>query len=302
MTAKPGNRLRLAGVFPPIPTPFDENGDLHLQALQDNLARWNAEPLQGYVVGGSNGEFVLLTPPERLAVVREARETIADGRLLIAGAGAESTRLTLEQADQMAGLGADALLVVTPSYYKAQMTTGAFVEHYTRVADRSPIPILLYNVPANTGLNLPIEAVIELAAHPNIAGLKDSGGDIVRIGGLVARSPQDFQVLAGSAGFFLPALSVGAVGVVPALGNLAAVQLAELHSHFLAGEQAQAATLQRRLLAPNRAVTSQYGVPGLKAGLEMRGYYGGPVRGPLLPLTAAERADLEQTLGQAGIL
>lgn len=302
MTAATGDRLGLAGIYPPIPTPFDEHGELNLKALQENLAGWGAEPLQGYVVGGSNGEFVLLSPEERLAVVEAAREAIPADRLLIAGAGAESTRLTLELADRMAALGADALLVVTPSYYKGHMTAGALVEHFVQVADRSPVPVVLYNVPANTGLNLPIEAVVELAGHPKIAGLKDSGGDIVRIASLIAEAPDGFQLLAGSASFFLPALSVGAVGCVPALGNLAAAQLAQLLSHFRAGEETEAAAIQHRLMAPNRAVTSQYGVAGLKAGLEMRGFYGGPVRGPLRPLTPPERADLEHTLSQAGLI
>jgi 4-hydroxy-2-oxoglutarate aldolase len=292
----------LSGLFPPVPTAFDDQGNLHLDAFQANLHRWNTEPLNGYVVGGSNGEFVLLTPEERLEVVRAARQVIGDDRLLIAGAGAESTRATLALCDGMAHLGVDALLLVTPSYYKSQMGTDAFVRHYTAIADAASVPLILYNVPANTGINLPPEAVRELAKHPRIIGVKDSGGDIVRLAGLVADTPADFQVLAGSASFLLAALSVGAVGCVPALGNLAGGQLAALMSCFEAGDISGARAIQHRMLAPNRAVTSQYGVPGLKTGLDLLGYYGGPVRGPLGRLSDADRDEVERILRQADIL
>jgi 4-hydroxy-2-oxoglutarate aldolase len=292
----------LSGVFPPIPTAFNDQGELDPDALQANLGRWNEEPLDGYVVGGSNGEFVLLSPEERLSVIRAAREAIPKDRLLIGGAGAQSTRGTLALSEAMAELGVDALLVVTPHYYKALMTASAFVAHYTHIADRANVPLILYNVPANTGLNLPAEAVRELALHPRIIGIKDSGGDIVRLAGLVKDTPADFQVMAGSASFVLPGLSVGAVGCVPALGNLAPRHLASLIAHFHAGEIEAARTIQHAMLAPNRAVTSQFGVPGLKAGLEMLGYYGGPVRGPLMRLSDPDRKELESVLREAGIL
>jgi len=294
--------LSLSGLFPPVPTAFNDRGDLKLDAFQANMERWNSEPLDGYVVGGSNGEFALLSPDERLAVVRAARQAIPQDRLLIGGAGAESTRGTLDLCQGMAEIGADALLLVTPSYYKALMTASAFVKHYTYIADRASIPLILYNVPANTGLNLPAEAVIELANHPRIIGMKDSGGDIVRIAGLVGATPADFQILAGSASFLLAGLSVGAVGCVPALGNLAAEHLARLMSLFQAGDIEGARVIQQAMLAPNRAVTSQYGVPGLKAGLDLRGYYGGPVRGPLQELSDSDRNKIEMILRKAEIL
>ncbi len=296
------SKVSLAGLFPPVPTAFDSQGDLHLDGFQSNLQRWNGEPLDGYVVGGSNGEFVLMAPAERLAVVQAARQVIPKDRLLIGGAGAESTRGTLELCDGMAKMGADALLLVTPSYYKAHMTAAALGEHYTTIADRASLPLILYNVPANTGLNLPVETVSELSHHPGIIGMKDSGGDIVRIAGLVAATPPDFQILAGSASFLLAGLSVGAVGCVPALGNLAAGHLARLMSLFHAGDVEGARVIQQAMLAPNRAVTSQYGVAGLKAGLDLLGYYGGPVRGPLKGLSGPDRADLERILLEAEIL
>lgn len=292
----------LAGVFPPIPTSFGEDESLALDALQQNLERWNREPLDGYVVGGSNGEFVLLNDEERVEVVGAAREVIPEDRLLIAGAGAQSTARTIALAQRMAEVGADALLVVTPNYYRGLMTAGVLVEHYQAVAEAAPVPLLLYNVPANTGLNIPLEAIVELAAHPMVIGTKDSSGDITRLAETVERTPEDFAVLAGSGGFLLPALAVGAVGVVAALANIAARPLADLIACFEAGKRDRARAIQARLLAPNRMLTAQYGVPGLKAALDMLGYYGGPVRGPLLPLAAEARQRLRDILLAADLL
>ena len=254
------------------------------------------------MVGGSNGEFVLLTPEERLSVVELVRGAADRARLVIGGAGAESTKESIQLATAMAARGVDAVLVVSPSYYKSQMTAAAYVEHYTRVADASPVPVILYNVPANTGINIPLDAVVELAQHPNIAGMKDSGGDIVRMSEVLRQVPGDFQVLAGSASFLLPALSVGAVGAVSALANVAAPQLASLMEAFQAGNLAEARALQHLMMAPNRAVTAQFGVPGLKAAMEMVGFYGGPTRGPLIPLSDDDRSSLERILDQAGLL
>lgn len=297
--------LSLAGIFPPMPTPFKENGDLDIDHLQANLARLNQEPLAGYVMGGSNGEFTSLTIQERLEVVGAARQVTPKDRLLIAGSGMESTRATIDLTQRMAALGADAALIVTPSYFKTKMTVAALVEHYTQVAEAAPIPVILYSVPANTGLDLPAAAVAKLAARPNIIGLKDSGGDITKIGQVVAETRAmrpDFQVLAGSAGFFLAALAVGAVGGVMATANIAARMLHDLYTRFHAGDIAGAQRLQWPLIDVNTAVTARFGVAGLKAAQEMLGYYGGAPRRPLLPLNADEREALQAILVRAGLL
>jgi len=296
------NPLSLDGVFPPIPTPFNTNGDIDLNRLRDNLDRWNEQPLSGYVVGGSNGEFVSLTPDERVEVVQEARVTIPSDRLLIAGSGMESTRATVELTLQMAEVGADAVIVVTPSYYKRLMSAAALENHYCQVADVSPVPIILYSVPANTGVDLQLEAVVRLANHPNVAGIKDSGGSVAKIGAMVHETPEDFQVLAGSAGFLLGALAVGAVGTVAALANIAGPELVEMLTQFQSGNLALAQKLQQRLIEVNTAVTTRFGVPGLKAALDMMGYYGGPVRSPLLPLSDEERGTLRWVLEKAGLI
>lgn len=293
--------LNLKGIFPPIPTPFDAAGEFDPRALAGNMAIWNDWPLAGIVAGGSNGEFVHLSNDEKRAVIREVRAHLPADRLLIAGAGEPSARMTINLANQLADGGADALLVVSPHYYKSQMTAEALVSYYREVADNSPRPILLYNVPANTGLDIPIEAVRELADHEKIIGMKDSGGDVARLAQIATGVSEGFQILAGSASFLLPALTVGAVGAVSALANLFAASLVELVSLYESGGLPGARALQQRLVEPNRMVTSRYGVAGLKAALEMAGMAGGPVRIPLLPISQEARDEIRAVFEQAGL-
>jgi 4-hydroxy-2-oxoglutarate aldolase len=295
-------RLDLSGVFPPIPTPFEIDGQLALERLDENLSRWNGLPLRGYVAGGSNGEFPLLSIDERIEVVRAVRRTAAAERLVLAGSGMESTRATIDLTLQMAEAGADAALVVTPGYYRSRMTADALMAHYVDIADASPIPIVLYNVPANTGVDLTAEAAIEISHHPNIAGMKESGGDVAKIGRILSSCDSNFQVLAGSAGFFLGALAMGSVGCIAALANLAAAELDRLQALFRSGDAENARALQQRLIEANTAVTAIYGVAGLKAALELIGFYGGPVRSPLQPLAAGDRERLASILRRAGLL
>ncbi|KAJ0051036.1 hypothetical protein NL108_012282, partial [Boleophthalmus pectinirostris] len=206
------------------------------------------------VVQGSNGEYPYLTEEERVEVVRVVRKNLPKNKLLMAGSGCESTRATVQLTEKMVSVGADCLLVVTPCFYKGKMDTAALVHHFIQVADQSPVPIVLYSVPANTGLEIPLEAVVTLAQHPNIVGLKDSGGDITRIALIVHKtSAQKFQVLAGSAGFLMAAYCVGAVGGVCALANVLGPQVCELHQLCLSGQWDKARALQQRLIEPNTA-------------------------------------------------
>lgn len=292
----------LDGVYPPIPTPFKSNGDIDFRNLVTNLDRWNLHPLSGYVVGGSNGEFVSLSSDERVDVVRAVREAAPSDRLLIAGSGMQSTRATMELTERMADVGADVAIVVTPSYYKTMMSSEALENHYHQVAEASPIPILLYNVPANTGVELQVEAVLRLADHPNVIGIKESGGSIAKISTMVHRTPGDFQVLAGSAGFMLGALAVGAVGVIGALANIAGQELVDILTHVHAGELEPARAIQLSLVEVNAAVTVRYGIAGLKAAMDILGYYGGPVRSPLLPLGDENKEVLRRILIESGLL
>jgi 4-hydroxy-2-oxoglutarate aldolase len=293
---------RLKGVLAPIPTPFGEDGELALDRLAANLERWNDQPLDGYVVGGSNGEFVTLTPEERVRVVEAARKSVPRERLLIAGAGTESTRETIDLSKRMARVVADAVIVVTPSYYRSRMTASALEAHYRAVADACPVPLLLYSVPAHTALDLPADTAVRLSHYPNVLGIKDSGGDVTKIARMVRESAAGFRVLAGSAGFFLAALAVGAVGGVMALANLAPGKLNDCYRAYARGDLETARAIQLSLVEANTAVTARFGVAGLKAALEEMGYYGGPVRPPLMPLVPAERDELRGILQRAGLI
>lgn len=294
--------ISLRGIFPPIPTAFTTSGDIDHLNLQNNLAKWSKEPLDGYVLLGSNGEYPFLSPDEQVETVRTAREVIPSGRLLISGAGMEGTRETIGLCLRMAEAGADAALINTPHYYKTKMTTAAIEHHYNQIAEACPIPIIMYNVPVYTGLDIHVESVIKLSEHPNIIGIKESSSNIGKFGIMVKEVSKDFQVLTGSASGFLGTLSMGAVGGVMALANIAATQLNRLMEHFEQGNLAKAGSIQRELIRANVAITAHYGIPGLKAALDMQGYYGGPVRSPLMPLSDSERDDLRVILTKAGLL
>jgi len=295
-------KVLLKGCFPPIPTPFDSQGHVDHDNLARNLETWQKTPLKGFAVLGSNGEAVLLRRDEKIETWKTAGQVIDKDHLFIAGAGCESTGETLELTEEAARLGADAVMVVTPHYYRPRMDHKALTGHYTAVADRSPIPIILYNVPAFTGIDLGAETIVELAQHPNIMGLKESSGNLAKIGEVVYRGGEDFQVLAGSGSFLLPALSVGAVGGVMALAAVAPEALAEIVECFQDGDLKTARDIQLRLIGANAAVTSRFGIAGLKAALDLTGMYGGPLRPPLLPLGKEQRAVLEKILVTAGIL
>lgn len=294
--------IRLDGIYPPIPTPFDAEGRVATHALTENLQTWNQYGLSGYVVLGSNGELVLLNEQERLQVLETARAAIPSGKLMIAGTGCQSTVETVQLTKKAAAIGADVALVVTPSYYKGRMTKEALIQYFHTVAQASPIPVIIYNIPACTGIDLSAETVTALAEHENIIGLKDSGGNVVKMGEIRRLAGPDFQVLAGSASFLLPALSVGAVGGILALANIAPVQCLAIRQHFLDNELEQARELQVRMIPVNTAVTRGWGVPAVKAAMDMLGMYGGPPRAPLLPLSEETRQELRAMLVEGGIL
>ena len=294
--------IALEGVIPPIPTPFDDQGQVDLDALQANIARWNETGLIGYVALGSNGEAPLLDEDEGVAVIRAVRQAMAPGMTLIAGTGRESTRATIAACRAAAEAGADAVLVITPWYYKRSMTGEALRHHYELVADASPVPVLLYNMPANTGVNLPVATVTELAQHPNIIGIKDSAGDIGQLAALIRSTPDDFAVMVGNTGAFLPGILLGATGGVLALANVAPAETVALYRAARAGQLKTARRLNDRLVPVGVAVTATYGIGGLKAALDMRGYAGGRPRSPLLPPSPAALTDLRRILQRAELL
>jgi len=282
-------QLDISGIYPPIPTPFNEDESIAFDKLKLNMDKWNKIPFRGYVVQGSNGECCFQTWDEKIQMVAETKKLATADKLIIGGSGCESTRDTVLMSEKMAAAGADAVLVVNPFYYKAGMNHQALTAHFTRVADQSPVPVILYNVPANTGMDIPPEVVVSLAQHPNIVGMKDSGGDITRIAALCFQTEGlDFQILAGSAGFLLAAYNVGCVGGVLGLANVLGEEVCRLQQLAKTQDLKAAMDLQLRLVGPNTCVTRKYGVPGLKTALEWFGYFGGATRMPLVPLTSAE--------------
>ncbi len=296
--------LKLEGVFPPIPTPFDADGNLLTDKIKANITLWNKTELSGYVVLGSNGEAVMLTDSEKAALWQAAREAIPRDKLFLVGAGVDATRNCIALAKRAAELGADAAMFVTPSYYKAEMKSAPLINHYRVIADACPIPVIIYNMPAATGIDIDANTVIQLAQHPNIAGIKDSSGNVAKFADIVRAVRPDFSVIAGSGGYFYPALCVGAKATVAALANVAPRECIALYDAFRAGRHDEARALQLKLLPLNQAVTTRWNVPGLKAALEELnlGFYGGPPRLPLRPLPDEDRAALRKILKEAGVI
>jgi len=288
--------MDLRGVFAPIPTPFDRNDQLDESRLRSACARWAASSLRGLVVLGSTGEAVLLDEDESDRVVAVAREIWPAGRPFIVGTGRESTAATILATRRAGALGADAVLVRTPGFYKSQMNTDVFVRHYTSVADASPVPVLLDNFTAVTGVNLPPAAVTKLAAHPNIVGVKESSGDVAQIADFVKGSRAGFNVLAGSSTTFYSALGVGAVGGVLALSCVLPDACVRVFELTRAGNHAQASALQMRLMPIAKLVGSMHGIAGLKASLKLVGCDVGGPRSPLAPVSDATVAVLREAL------
>ena len=289
--------MDLRGVFPPIPTPFREDA-LDTRALASNTDRWVATGLRGLVVLGSNGEAPLLDEAESDRVVDTTRSRVPSDRLLIAGVGRESTKATIVAASRAAALGADAVLVRTPAFFKQQLTSEAFVRHYTAVADASNIPVVLYNFTALTGVTLSIEAVARLAQHPNIIGMKESGGDIAALSAIVDRTPDGFSLLVGSEPAFYASLLCGAVGGVLALACVVPQPCVELYNLVCSNRLAEARELQRALMPLARLITRVHGVPGLKAALSLVGYVGGEPRPPLRPVSESIVEEIRQVLAE----
>jgi 4-hydroxy-2-oxoglutarate aldolase len=287
--------MHLGGVHAPVPTAFDDCGEVDLVRMRAALAWWLSHPLAGIVVLGSSGEAPLVDEDDSDRVIAAARELVPRGRLLVAGCGRESTRATMGAARRAAGLGVDAVLVRAPGFFKAQMTSEALVRHYTAVADASPVPVLLYNFPAVTGVDLTAAAVARLATHPNVVGIKESSGDAARVAELVALATPAFRVLVGSGATFHDALVAGASGGILAVACVIPGICARLFDLACHGRHDEARVLQETIVPLARLVGSVHGVPGLKAALRLVGCDVGPPRAPLLPLAPGD----EQALGEA---
>lgn len=290
--------FKLQGIYAPIPTPF-ENDQIAFDKLAANMEFWLASKLTGIVVMGSNGEFVVLSQEEKKELISKACKMIQGRKPVLAGIGCESTKETIELAKHAADAGADAALALSPNYYKRAMSDELNKAFFQEVADACPIPLVMYNMPANTGINLSSKLIADMAKHPNIIGVKDSGGNIVQIAEIINSTPPDFSVFAGSASFLYPSLVLGATGGTLALANVLPDECAEIQELTEAGRHAEARALQLKLLDINNAVTARWGVSGLKAALEMQGLFGGEPRKPLLPLGEQERKTLAAILEKA---
>jgi 4-hydroxy-2-oxoglutarate aldolase len=288
----------LRGILPPLVTPFTDDGGLDLRAFEGNLERYAEQDLGGYLVLGSNGEAASLDESEKLALIAATRRR-ARGRTVLAGTGLESTAATIALTRKAADQGADAALVLTPHYYKAQMRTDALKRHFEAVADASPIPVLLYSVPVFTGLVMPADLPAAVAAHPRIAGMKESSGDMGLMGRVLQSVPPSFAVACGSAPVLYPALCLGAAAGILAVACCAPGPAAALYRAFEKGDHALARRLQQALTPLATAVTATYGVPGLKRAMDLAGFTGGAPRAPLPAAPAAARAELEALLARA---
>ena len=292
----------IRGVIPPVITPFNADGEISYPYLATNLKKWNRTDLTGYLILGSNSEFVYLTEQEKIRVLEFARERIPREKVMIAGTGCEATEATISLTRRAAAIGADFVMVVTPAYYKPQMRNRVLIDHYRRVADASRVPLFLYNVPQFTGVVLHPQVVGSLAEHPNIVGMKDSAGNLSVFAEYLRQSPPEFQLFAGSGPVFLPALALGARGGILALANCAPEACLAVYALFQEKELDEAVEQQLKLLPAIEAVTSRFGIGGLKAAMDMVGYRGGWPRPPLLPPTEEERGEIRHALERSGLL
>jgi len=350
--------MLLQGIFPPIATPFYADGSVYYKKLEHNVERYSRTPVAGIVVLGSTGEAVMLSDQEQLEVLKTARDGTAPHKVLIAGTGRESAIETLKLTEYAAELGYDLALIRTPHFYRSQMQPANLLAFYRAVADRSPLPVLIYNVPPFTAYNMPVELVIELAEHPNIVGIKESSGDVDRVRAIVERtrhikrsatvtetfdavtprmlraSVRDdgqggelvsvasltgiakpsspavnlvagiktrqkevgFQVLAGAAQKLHPSLEAGATGGVLAFATPAPTACYEIYAAWKEGDHELARLKQERIAKAAQRIASELSISGIKHGLDFNGYYGGPARLPLLPLTAELKAEVESLL------
>jgi len=292
----------LRGVHLPVTTPFRvADGRFDDEGFASNLRFWSEISIAGVLVGGSTGEAVLLEPSEFASAVRIARETLPEDRTVLAGAGRQSTRATIQACADAAAAGADAVLVLPPSYFRAQMTPDALRLHFWEVADASPVPVLLYHVPKFVPVDLVPDLVGELIRHGNIIGIKDSSGDIQNLGALCEVCGEDASVLVGAGTHLYSGLEIGASGGIIAVGVLAAAESADLYDAFIAGRMNEAGRLQERIGPLHRAVVAGTGVPGVKAALDMLGLVGGPPRSPLLPPNDDTRSRIRDALTHAGL-
>ena len=285
--------MKLHGIFPPIATPFDHNGDLYKTKVQHNVEKWNQTTLSGYVVCGSTGESVSLTADEKITLWEWVAQYADSKKLLIAGSGVESVRETVALTNRAAEIGYKAAMVRTPHYYKNLVNnTDAQVLYFRTVADQVKIPVMIYNWPQATGVDITTDAVCRLSHHPNIIAIKESSGSLEKVMQMIREVKPGFQVLVGSAPTLAPSFAVGATGAVLAFANAAPYACITIWEAHRTRDTEAAMDWQSRISRAAQLVTTKYGIPGLKHAMDLNGYYGGPPRLPLVPVPPAARQEI----------
>lgn len=295
-------KMHIRGVIPPMITPFKADENIDYDAHQRNVEKWNDAGLRGYLVLGSNSEAVYLSEEEKLTLIERTVEAATAHHFIMAGTGMESTRETIRLTNRAAEAGAHAALLVTPFYYLQAMDTAALIRHYQTVAEESDIPILIYNVPKYTHLNVSVSLIRELSAHPNIIGMKDSSGNIAQLVQLQAAAADGFQVMVGTASVWYPAQVLGCEAAIMALANCAPEACVRVQQLFSEDQWEEAEALYRQLVPVNQAVTATYGITGLKYACSLHGYEGGKVRSPLSELTDQDKAAVRKILETAKLM
>jgi len=286
--------LKFSGIYPPVATPFTHDGEMNELKLRHNVEKWNGVNLSGYVVCGSTGESVMLTADEKLRMFACVAKYAKAGKQLVCGTGVESVRETVDLTNRAAALGYVAAMVRTPHYYKSLLNnTPAQTGYFRAVADRSRIPIMIYNWPQATGVDIEVEAVARLSEHPNVIAIKESSGSLEKLSALTASVRSGFQVLWGHAPTLFTALRGGAAGGVLAFANAAPYACVTIWEAFRMREEEAGLDWQSRISGPATLVTAKYGIPGLKYAMDLNGYYGGAPRLPLLPVSPAVRVEIE---------
>jgi len=287
--------FKLQGILPPIATPFDHRGDLYKIKVQHNIEKWNRTGLAGYVVCGSTGESVYLTTEEKLQLWEWVAEYAASDKILVCGTGMESVRETVALTNAAAERGYMAAMVRTPHYYKNLVhKMDAQILYFRAVADQVKIPVMIYNWPQVTGVDISAEAVVTLSQHPNIFGIKESSGSLEKCIQMIKGVQPGFQVLTGSAPILAPSLAIGCAGAVLAFANAAPYSTISIWEAHRSREFAAGMDWQNRILRAAQLVTVKYGVPGLKYAMDLNGYYGGPPRLPLTAISPEAKKEIEE--------
>ncbi len=289
----------LEGVFVALTSPFVGDA-VSAEKLKENVRKLNVTAVAGYLVLGSTGECVSLTDDESLELVEAVLESAAADKKVLVGTARESTKGTIDFTGRLPARGIDAVLVRPPSYFKSKMTREALKAHYLAVAEASRYPVLVYNIPQNTGISLEPRLVIDLASHPNIAGLKESAGSLAFLAEVVREVHAGFRYFLGSGHVVYPGLEMGACGAILAVANAVPEMCAEIFRLFKTGKKDEARKLQLDLVPLNKSLVEVHGIAGLKHAQDLRGYYGGPTRLPLLPVDKKGRAEIAALLKKTG--